>query len=256
VELAGAIADLARTVLVHDFRRIHPESARIVLIEASPHVLGAFGEDLAEKARRDLENLGVEVRTGSRVTAIDENGVDTTSGRIVSRSVFWAAGVQAAPLEIEEAVERDRAGRLKVDRDLSIPGYPNAFVVGDMAAAESPDGKPVPGLAPAAIQAGRHAAENIVRRIHGETPEPFVYRDKGQMATIGKHKAVAMIGSLTFTGYFAWVVWLLVHVLFLVGFKNRIGVLFDWTWNYLFTKRGSRLITSSRWQLERGSRPN
>lgn len=253
VELAGAIADISRTVIVNDFRRIDPSQAHIVLVEAGPRILPAFPEELSRRGQRDLEELGVEVRTGAKVDEIDAEGVRIGGDRIAARTVLWAAGVEARHLEFMPAVATDRAGRIQVQPDLSIPGFPEAFVAGDMAALEMAPGIPVPGVAPAAVQAGLHAAERAVRRLHGiaENAErsTFRYRDKGLMATIGKSRALTWSGRLKLTGYLAWLAWLFVHVFYLIGFKNRVAVMMQWIWSYLFSKRGSRLITDKEWRL-------
>lgn len=250
VELAGAIADISRTVLVDDFRRIDPSQAKVMLVEMSPRLLASFADDLAEKTKQDLTALGVDVRTSARVENIDAEGVQVGSDLIPSRSVFWAAGVQAAQLRIEPPVEMDRAGRIKVKDDLSVPGHANVFVVGDMASFEVTPGKIVPGLAPAAMQEGRHAAKVILSSIRGKERPAFRYIDKGQMATIGKYRAVMESGGLKMTGRFAWMAWLFVHVFYLIGFKNRVGVMAQWAWSYLFSKRGARLITERQWKLK------
>jgi NADH dehydrogenase len=249
VELAGAIADISRTVLVRDFRRIDPRSARVVLLEAGPRVLPAFAEDLSRHAEDDLRTLGVEVRTSSAVTGIDAAGVSAGGERIEARSVFWAAGVQASSLGRSLGVPLDRAGRVQVQPDLSIPGHPDAFVIGDMAHLEEPGRGLVPGLAPAAIQEGKAAARNILASVKGRPRKPFRYRDKGMMATIGKHKAVAQTGKLRLTGTLAWLAWLFIHILYLIGFRNRFAVFLQWVWSYLFSKRGARLITARDWRL-------
>lgn len=249
VELSGAIADISRTVLVDDFRRIDPSQAKIILIEMMPRLLGAFAEELSEKTRRDLIDLGVDVRTSTRVENINADGVLVGSGLIPSKSVFWAAGVQAARLQIEPSVEIDRAGRIKVQGDLSVPGYDNLFVVGDMASLEMTPGKFVPGLAPAAMQEGRHAARVILSSVRGKPRAAFRYIDKGQMATIGKYRAVLESGSWKMSGRLAWLAWLFVHVFYLIGFKNRVAVMAQWAWSYLFSKRGARLITERQWKL-------
>jgi NADH dehydrogenase len=250
VELAGAIADISRTVLLRDFRRIDPERARVVLLEAGPRVLAAFPEALSAHAARDLTALGVEVRTGAAVTAIDAEGVEAGGERITARTVFWAAGVQGARLARTLGVKLDRAGRVEVMPDLSIPGAPDVFAAGDIVHLELPGGGLLPGLAPAAIQTGRAAARNILASVHGRPRTPFRYRDKGLMATIGKHKAVAHVGRLSLTGYVAWLAWLFVHVLYLIGFRNRVSVVAQWAWSYVFSKRGARLITEREWRLE------
>ena len=247
VELAGAIADISRTVLVRDFRRIDPASARVVLVEAGPRILAAFPEGLARHAAADLAHLGVEVRTGTAVSLVDAGGVEIGHDRLAARSVFWAAGVQAEDVGRTLGTALDRAGRVKVDADLSIPEHPEAFAVGDIAHVEQ-DGSVLPGLAPVAIQAGRAAAKNILASVHGRRREPFRYFDKGIMATIGKHKAIASTGHLKLTGYIAWVAWLFIHILYLIGFRNRVAVLAEWSWSYLFSRRGARLITGREWK--------
>ena len=238
VELAGALAEIARHVLARDFRQIDPASARIVLVEAGPRVLPAFAPDLSVAAQRRLEQMGVQVLLGRPVTGIDGEGVSMGPERIVSRCVLWAAGVQASPLGASLGVPLDKAGRVVVDPDLRLPGAPEVFVIGDLASVPG-----VPGLAPAAIQGGRHAAKSIVRLIEGQQPEPFKYLDKGQLATIGRNAAVAQIGPLHLEGFFAWLMWLVVHILTLIGFRNRFFVMSEWAWVYLRSERGARLIT-------------
>jgi NADH:ubiquinone reductase (H+-translocating) len=249
VELAGAIADISRTAMRGDFRRIDPAKSHIVLVEAAPRVLTSFSEDISERARRDLVELGVEVRTNAKVESIDGDGVSIAGQKLSARTVFWAAGVQAERLQIVPAIETDRAGRIKVNNDCAVPGHPNVFVTGDMAAFETAAGTLLPGVAPAAIQTGEHAAEMILRDVVGEPRFPFRYRDKGQLATIGKSRAVAQIGRVTFTGRLAWLTWLLVHVFSLIGFRNRVAVLFGWAWAYMFSRREARLITEREWRL-------
>jgi NADH dehydrogenase len=251
LELAGAISDISRTVLVKDFRRINPASARIVLVEAGPRILPAFPEDLAARATRDLTRMGVEVRTNSLVGLVDAEGVTIGNERLAAKTVLWAAGVQAERISRTLGVELDRSGRIKVGPDLSIPGLPDIFVAGDLAHFDMEDGKVLPGLAPAAIQTGRTAARNVLASIHSKARETFQYRDKGLMATIGKRKAIAQTGPLKLTGFIAWLAWLFIHILYLVGFKNRLFVFMQWVWSYLFSKRGSRLITSDDWTLNR-----
>jgi NADH dehydrogenase len=249
VELAGAIADISRTAMQGDFRRIDPAQARIVLLEAAPRVLTAFSDDLSLRARRDLTEIGVDVRTNAKVDAIDSEGVTIGSERLPARTVFWAAGVQAERLAITPALETDRASRIKVNNDYSLPGYANVFAVGDMASLETTPGQLVPGVAPAAIQAGVHAANMILRDLDNQPRQPFVYNDKGTMATIGKSRAVGQIGRMKLTGRIAWFAWLLIHVYQLIGFRNRLAVIFNWAWNYMFSKRGARLITEKEWKL-------
>ena len=249
VELAGAIADISRTAMRGDFRRIDPSKAHIVLLEAAPRVLTAFSDELSERARRDLVEMGVEVRTNAKVEAIDAQGVTIGSQRLAARTVFWAAGVQAERLNISPPLDADRASRIKVGSDYSVPGYPNVFVVGDMASLEMAPGLLVPGVAPAAMQGGEHAARMILRDLVGDERRPFVYIDKGTLATIGKSRAVGQIGRVKLTGRIAWFAWLLIHVYQLIGFRNRLAVLFNWAWNYMFSKRGARLITEKEWKL-------
>lgn len=247
VELAGAICDIARTVLVRDFRRINPADARVILVEAGPRVLASFPEDLSRRAAADLAKLGVDVRTGVPVAQIDEGGVQIGDERIATKNVFWAAGVEADSVTRSLGVPLDRAGRVLVSPDLSVPGFAEVFVVGDAAHVEI-DGQLVPGLAPAAIQEGKAAAENVLALAASRPTKPFRYIDKGTMATIGKHLAIAQIGRLKLTGYVAWVAWLFVHLVSITGFKNRVTVLFEWTWSYLFSRRGARLITNRDWR--------
>ena len=249
VELAGAIADISRTAMRGDFRRIDPARSHIVLVEAAPRVLTAFSEAMSERARRDLSEMGVDVRTNAKVEAIDADGVTIGGRKLHAHTVFWAAGVQAEPLAIVPAPERDRAARIKVNNDFSLPGHSNVFVIGDMASFAQESGALLPGVAPAAIQAGRHAAGMILADMVGEPRLPFRYSDRGQLATIGKSRAVAEMGRITLTGRIAWLTWLLVHVYSLIGFRNRVAVLFTWIWSYLFSKREARLITEREWRL-------
>lgn len=249
VELAGAIADISRTAMRGDFRHIDPSRSHIVLVEAAPRVLTTFCEELSERARRDLTELGVEVRTNAKVDAIDADGVTIGSHRLRAKTVFWAAGVQAERLQIIPPVETDRAGRFKVQGDLSLPRHPDAFVIGDMASFEIAPGRLLPGVAQAAIQSGEHAAAMILRDLEGQPRQPFQYKDKGSMATIGKRRAVAEIGKITLTGRTAWLTWLAVHLYSLIGFRNRLAVLFNWVWNYVFSRREARLIIEKEWKL-------
>ncbi len=251
VELAGAISDISRTVLVNDFRRIDPSQSKIVLLEAGPRLLPSFSEDLSRRTLMDLHELGVEVRTSARVTHIDKYGVQIGPEFIPSRTKIWAAGVQAAKMGFKPEVKLDRAGRIFVTKDLSLLGYPFAFAAGDMAAFELSPNKFVPGVAPAAIQQGQHVAKVIVESIYKRARPPFLYKDQGQMATIGKNRAVASSGSLKMTGYVAWLAWLFVHLFYLIGFKNRFAVMAQWAWNYLFSKRGARIITEKGWKLKK-----
>jgi NADH dehydrogenase len=250
VELAGALSEIARYTLARDFRRFDPRQARIILLEGGPRVLPAYGEKSSASAQRQLERLGVDVRTSTMVTAIDAEGVSVGAERIPARTVLWAAGVRASGLAATLGVPLDRAGRVLVERDLSCPGHPEAFVVGDLCAFEQ-DGKLVPGVAPAAMQEGDHAARNVLLQLAGATSEPFSYWDKGSLATIGRASAVAEIGWLRLSGLLAWLAWLGIHIVFLIGFRNRAIVLFEWGWAYLTNQRGARLITEQvyeRWK--------
>jgi NADH:ubiquinone reductase (H+-translocating) len=256
VEMAGALAEISRRVLERDFRKIDPGNARIILIEAGPKVLPAMSPESSASARRQLERLGVEVITDSPVTAVDDRGVVHGGTRLDSRTVIWAAGVAASPLgkTLGADVKLDRAGRVIVNQDLSVPDADGVFVIGDLASIKS-DGKPVPGLSPAAMQEGRHAAKNIVRLIRGEPTLPFHYLDKGTLATIGKAAAVADIAGLHLSGLVAWLMWLFVHILFLIGFRNRFIVIVEWAWTYVRNDRGARLITGDvEPLLERGEK--
>lgn len=247
VEMAGAIAELKSHVLVNDFRRINPKSARVILIEASPVVLSHLPRDLAQHAQEQLESLGVEVRTNTRVTAIKPGCIETSSGPICAENVIWAAGVGAVPITQTLGVELDRAGRIKVAPDCSVPGHPEVFAIGDIASLIDGHGVLVPGVSPAAMQMAKHAAKIITAELdypHSKRPRPiFHYWDKGTMATIGRSKAVAMVKDLHLTGFIAWVAWLLVHLVFLVGFKNKVTVLLQWFYSYVAYHRGSRIIT-------------
>ena len=233
---------------MNDFKRIDPSKAKVRLVEAGPRLLAPFSEDLSERTRKDLTDLGVDVMLNSRVEHIDASGVRVNGQSIHARSVFWAAGVQAARVKMEPAVEMDRAGRIKVQSDFSLPGFPEVFVTGDMAAFTMEDGRPLPGLAPAAIQGGKHVAKMIKNLASGLPTTPFQYKDKGQLATIGRNKAVMQSGLVKITGRLAWLAWLFVHVFYLVGFKNRLSVMYTWAWSYLRSKRGSRLIDESEWR--------
>ncbi len=243
VELAGTLAEIAHHSMKRDFRAIDPDASRVILMEGVDRVLPGYPEKLSHAARRQLEKLGVTVRTGCLVTAIDEHGVTVGGGeRIPSRTVLWAAGVAASPLARSLGVPLDRAGRIEVAPDLSIPGHPEVFVAGDLAAIRC-DGQPVPGVAPAAIQEGKHAAKNIQRAIAGEPAVPFHYRDKGSLATIGRAAAVANFKRFKLSGFLAWWAWWAIHIFFLIGFRSRLLVMFGWAWSYFTFQRGARLIT-------------
>ena len=241
VEMAGALGEIARHTLARQFRRIDPASARIVLIEAGPRVLPAYPEDLSERARLQLEALGVQVWTGSPVSGVSPAGVQIGADHLAARTVVWAAGLQGSPLARSLGTELDRMGRVRVQPDLTLKGHPHTFVIGDLASLES-DGKPVPGVAPAAMQMGDHAAANVARALRGEPLAPFRYRDKGTLATIGRRRGVAMIGRLRLSGLVAWLAWLGIHIFFLIGFRSRLMVLFDWFWAYVTYDRSARLI--------------
>lgn len=249
VELAGALAELSRFALSRDFRVIRPEAARVILIEAGPRILATFPDTLSDSAVRQLEGLGVSVWREGRVTDIDAGGVTLGEERIESDTVIWAAGVEATPLTGSLDVPRDRAGRVLVEPDLSVPGHPEAFVIGDAACFLHQTGKPLPGVAPVAHQMGRFVARSIRDTLAGRSRGTFRYVDKGNMATIGRSRAVADFGRLRLSGALAWVGWLAVHILFLIGFRNRLIVLVQWFWSYVTYQRGTRLI------LGRGASP-
>jgi NADH dehydrogenase len=243
VEMGGAIAELAKRALAADFRSIDPRSARIILIEAAPRLLTPFDPVLSEKARRSLEGLGVEVRLGSIVTDCDCSGVSLGADRIETRTIIWAAGVKASPAAEWLRVEHDRAGRVKVGPDLSVPGHPNIFVIGDTASAAGSDGRSLPGVAPVAKQQGQYVARILLARAAGKQLPPFQYRDFGILATIGRKRAVVQMRGLKISGFLAWVLWSVAHIYFLIGFRNRLVVALNWAWNYLTFQRGTRLIT-------------
>jgi NADH:ubiquinone reductase (H+-translocating) len=245
VEMAGAISELARFTLRRDFRHIDPASARVILVEAAPRVLPPFPPELSESALRQLKALHVEVLLNSAVTRLDGGEVDINEQVIKTRTVIWAAGNKASPLAAMLGAELDRQGRTNVNPDLTIPGHPEIQAVGDMISTTFDGGKPVPGVSPAAMQAGRHAAKNIELQLKGEKPVPWKYFDKGSMATIGRDKAVAQVAGMKFGGHLAWAAWVFVHLIFLIGFRNRAAVFFQWIWAYFSYGRGARLITGS-----------
>lgn len=246
VELAGAIAELARRALTKDFRNIDPRVTRIILVEAGPRLLPSFPEDLSDDALRRLERLGVEVRLGAPVTAIDTSGVMIGPARIESRTVIWAAGVAASPAGRWIGAKCDRVGRIEVDRDLSVPGHPEIFAIGDTALSLDANDKPLPGIAPVAKQQGRYVGNLIKARLRGAEPsKSFRYRNYGNLATIGRKAAVIDFGWIHLRGVVAWVIWSVVHIYFLIGFRNRAMVALDWLWAYFTFQRGARLITGS-----------
>jgi NADH dehydrogenase len=243
VEMSGAIAELAHKALASDFRHIDTRMTRIILLEAAPRILAAFPNSLARKSQKKLTSMGVEVRTGTPVSAIDEHGVVVEGERIAASTTIWSAGVLASPAGKWLGAEVDRAGRVKVSSDLSVPGHPNVFVIGDTASVMQ-NGKPLPGVAPVALQAGRYVASVITQRVEGkELSKPFHYLDKGNLATVGRSYAVVDIGKIRLTGLIAWLMWLVVHIYFLVGFRNRLVAIIQWAWTYFTYARGARLIT-------------
>jgi NADH dehydrogenase len=250
VELAGTLAEITRKVLVNDFRYIDPKQARVILLEGGPRVLAAYPEDLSRSAEKQLRGLGVEVRTNAQVTAISSSQVSVGSEVLPAAVILWAAGVAASPLGKKLAEKTggktDRAGRVQVANDLSIPGQPNVFVIGDLAAYPDRDGHLVPGVAPAAIQMGKAVADNVFRDLRHESRKTFHYLDKGSLATIGRSRAVANVRGFHFSGFIAWLSWALIHVFFLIGFKNRAFVIADWMWSYFTYQRGARLITDKQ----------
>lgn len=243
VEMAGAIAEIANKTLFKNFRRIKPEESKIYLIEALPQILPMYPDQLAKKATHALESMGVKVLTGKKVTDINSNGVQIEGMFIESMNIIWAAGNQVSPLLKSLDVPLDRAGRVIVGPDLSIPDRPEVFVIGDAAHLVGKDGKPLPGVAPVAMQEGRYVAKIIKQGLSKERRLPFVYFDKGSMATIGKAKAIAMFGKIQLSGFFAWLMWAFVHIMFLIGFRNRLTVMLEWAAMMFTGKRGVRLIT-------------
>jgi len=251
VELAGAIADIARKALAKDFKAIDTRKATVMLFEGSDKILGTFGRDLSTSAKQQLESLGVEVHLNSFVTDVEPNRIKVGDKWIDCDVVLWATGVAASPLGKALGVETDKAGRVFVEKDLSIDGFPNIFVIGDMAYLLQQNGEPVPGVSPAAMQMGTATANNILAELNGKARKKFVYRDKGTMATIGRKKAIAQIAGLKFKGVIAWMLWLFLHVFFLIGFRNRLAVLFEWFWAYLTRERSARLITGDAQEMIR-----
>jgi NADH dehydrogenase len=243
VEMAGAISEIARHTLAKDFRHIDPSQARVVLVEGSKCVLSSFPDDLQEKAMEQLADLKVELRTGLHATNLSEEGLQVGDEFIPCRVKIWAAGNEASPVGKSLGVETDRAGRVIVNEDLTIPGHPEVQVIGDLSSFSHQDGKPLPGVSPVAMQQGRHAAANILLMSRGESPERFRYFDKGSMATIGRNKAVADLKYFHLSGWPAWMAWLFIHIMYLVGFRNRLVVLLQWGWSYLSFNAGARLIT-------------
>jgi NADH:ubiquinone reductase (H+-translocating) len=255
VELAGAIADIARRAMATDFKAIDTTKARVTVFEGAPYILGVYPEELSIKAQRQLEELGVEVRTNSLVSAVEPGRIKVGEEWIPASVILWATGVAASPLGKALGVPTDRAGRVLVEPDLSLPGHPNVFVLGDMASLKDTTGTVVPGLGAAATQEGKDTAANIARDLRGEKRVPFRYKDKGSMATIGRNRAVAQIGKLQFTGLIAWLLWAFVHVFLLIGFKNRLMTMREWMWAYFTRERSARLITDLGEEATAPARP-
>jgi len=245
VELAGALSEIARQTMVRDFRRIRSESARVILVEGKERVLPPYPPGLSASAQKQLEKLGVEVITGAVASEINDHEVRLGDRAIPTRTVLWGAGVQGSPLAKTLGVPLDRAGRVLVEPDLTIPGHKDVFVIGDLAAVKQRDGTFVPGVAPAAIQEGNWVAYNLDRALEGQPLRAFHYRDKGSLATIGRAAAVADLGKIKMGGFLAWMAWLVIHIFFLIGFRNRFLVITQWAWAYLTYQRGARLITST-----------
>ncbi len=255
VELAGTIPDIAKRSFRRDFRNIDTSTTRVLLVEAGPRILPTFPDDLSAAAQRDLVSLGVEVRLGAPVTHIEEGAVWIGDERIATHSVFWAAGNVASPLGRMLSAPTDRAGRVKVNADCSVPGHPELFVVGDLCYIERADGRPVPAVAPTANQTGAHAGRMVRRLLEAKPTAAFEYFHKGDLATIGRHKAVAAFGRLHLSGYLTWFLWLFVHLMYLVGFRNRLSVLLQWAWAYVTYQPGVRLIASRTRARDEGVTP-
>ena len=247
VELAGAIGEMSRFTLSKDFRHINPSQTRVILVEAGPRILPMFSEQQSDRAARDLENLGVQIWTSSVVTHINEEGVELGEERINAATVLWAAGVEASELGKSGGMPVDNRGRVIVEPDLSLEGYPNVFVAGDQASFTHQTGKALPGTAPVALQQGRYIGKTIRQELRGKPRSQYCFHDKGQMATIGRSRAIVEVGRFKFAGFFAWVVWLVIHVFYLTGFKNRVLVVMQWAWSYLTFRRGARLIVDRDW---------
>jgi NADH dehydrogenase len=255
--MAGALAELAHATLSRDFRNINPQTARIILVEAGPRVLAGFPEKLSAFAVHSLERMGVEVLLDTPIEAIDDDGVTAKGGRIEAANVIWCAGVEASPVARWLAAPAARGGRVQVAPDLSVPGHPEIFVIGDAAFVTGPNGEPLPGLAPVAKQQGHYVGELLTCRVRGDpNPPPFRYRDEGALATIGRHSAIADFGWVRLTGWAAWVIWGIVHIFFLIGFRNRASVFLNWLWAWVTYGRGARLITGEVTTLAAGSRSN
>jgi NADH dehydrogenase len=245
VEMAGAIAELTKRVLARDFKNVQPEKAEIILLEVMPRILGPFSEKLSASAQRQLESLGVDVRLDQKIKDIRHGVIELEGETLKAENIIWGAGVRASPVCNDLPAEQDRAGRIKVAPDLSLPNHSKIFAIGDIVNLTDANGRQVPGVSPAAMQMGKHAATAIRRQIDGtgDARTPFKYFDKGNMATIGRSKAVAQVGKIEFGGFTAWLAWLFVHLVFLIGFRNKIAVLIQWFYSYVNYRRGSRIIT-------------
>ena len=258
VELAGTLTEIAKHVMVNEFHAVDPKKTQVILLEGGPRVLPGYSDDLSDSARKQLERLGVKVETSALVTRVEPGAVYVGEKRIHAAVTLWAAGVAASPLGKKLGAPMDRAGRVLVNPDLSIPGHPEVFVVGDLAALKDKNGKWLPGLAPVAMQEGKAAAQNIERDIKQQARKNFHYFDKGTLATIGRAAAVAEFGKVHISGFLAWLAWLFVHIFFLIGFRNRLIVLIQWAWSYLTYERGARLITGNKnlpgWSMEEQSK--
>ncbi len=249
VELAGAIGEMTRFTLSRDFRNIDPKIARIILVEAAPRILSMYSEKSSSRAMRDLETLGVQVWTSSKVTKVDETGVEIGEEKVKAKTVLWAAGVHPSNLNSTLGIELDEHGRVLVQKDLTVKDYPELYVLGDQALFIDNKGAPLPGLAPVALQQGKFAAKNILLEIEGNTRQEFEYHDKGQAATIGRSRAIVEMGKFKFSGFFAWLTWIAIHIYYLTGFRNRVFVIFSWAWSHLTFGRGARLIVPKKWQF-------
>lgn len=253
VELAGAIAEIGRHTLRKDFRHVDPAKSQVLLIEGGDRLLSSFPQHLAAKAANDLEQMGVKILTNTRVSEIDSEGVKAGDLYLRAKTVIWAAGVRPSALAKQIPTPRDESGRVIVNECLCLPAHPNVFVIGDLANVSDKRGQSLPGLAPVAMQEGVHAAKSILADINGVSRKPFHYFDKGQLATIGRKKAVVQIGKLSFNGWFAWLIWIVVHIHYLIGFRNKLFVILQWAWSYITFKRGARLIVEHEWRLVNAS---
>jgi NADH dehydrogenase len=254
VELAGSIGEMSRYTLSKIYKHIDPKLTRIFIVEAAGRILGSFSPELSSRATRELEKLGVQVWTSSAVSDVDVNGVQIGRERIEAATVLWAAGVQAQEIGRHMGVETDRTGRIVVEPDLTIPGHPEVFVGGDQACVVNSKGNTLPGMAPVALQEGKYIGKSILDDLKGRPRKPFRYREKGQMATIGRNKAIVEIGNLKFDGAAAWFTWILVHIYYLTGFKHRVFVLMQWAWSYFTLAHGARLIVNKDWRFYGGGK--